>query len=174
MNDTTTAPRWRQLLDGGRTWGSLQVSPTRYGVTRYRLVIFPPGISAEDRMLLRAWRAWPVWGMAAFLVMEILLVPALGSGVALAISTTVFLGAGAVLMAMTSATRGDVRTLTAIRQAGVHDVPSAERFAEFYALAHDLTEADRRLADGEIQAVEHEFLVWRAYDRMVADVRTRT
>lgn len=174
MNDTTTTPRWRRLLDGGHTWGSLEVSPTRCGVTRYRLVVFPPGISADDRMLLRAWRAWPVWGMAVFLMMEIVLVPAIGADVALAISSTVFLGAGAVVMALTSTTRGDVRTLTAIRQAGVHDVPAAERFAEFYALANDLTEADRRLADGEIHAVEHELLVWRAYDRMVADVRTRT
>lgn len=166
MNDTTTRPRWRRLLDGGHTWGSLQVSPTRYGITRYRLVVFPPGTSVDDRMLLRIWRAWPTWGMATFLILEILLVPAIGAVAALWISATVFLGAGAVLMAMTATTRGDVRTMTAVRRAGVHDPLAAEQFLEFYSLAHALVETDGRLAAGEIQPVEHELLVWRVYDRM--------
>jgi hypothetical protein len=166
MDDTTTRPRWRRLFDGGHTWGSLEVSPTRYGITRYRLVVFPPGISCDDRMLLRVWRAWPTWGMATFLILEILLVPAIGAVAALWISATVFLGAGAVVMAMTAATRGDVRTMTAVRRAGVHDPLAADRFAEFYVLAHELVEADGRLAADEIPPVEHELLVWRVYDRM--------
>lgn len=173
MNDTTTGARWRRLLDGGHTWGSLQVSPTRYGITRYRLVVFPPGTSADDRMLLRIWRAWPTWGMATFLILEILLVPAIGAVAALWISATVFLGAGAVVMAMTATTRGDVRTMTAIRRAGVHDPLAAEQFVEFYGLAHDLVEADGRLAAGEIQPVEHELLVWRVYDRMADAAHVR-
>jgi hypothetical protein len=154
------------MLDGGRTWGSLEVSPTRYGISRYRLVVFPPGISADDRMLLRAWRAWPAWGLAAFLVLEILLVPAIGSGAALGISAVVVLGAGAVVMAMTGANRCGVRTLIAVRQAGANDTVAAERFVEFYSMVHCLTEADRMLADGEIRGQEHELLVWRVYDRM--------
>lgn len=173
MNDTTTRPRWRRVLDGGHTWGSLQVSPTRYGITRYRLAVFPPGISADDRMLLRIWRAWPTWGMATFLILEILLVPALGAVAALWISATVFLGAGAVVMAMTAATRGDVRTITAVRQAGVHDPLAAEQFVEFYGLAHALVEADGRLTAGEIQPVEHELLVWRVYDRLADAAHVR-
>jgi uncharacterized protein DUF6611 len=173
VNDTTTTPRWRRLLDGGHTWGSLEVSPTRYGITRYRLVVFPPGISSDDRMLLRIRRAWPTWGMAVFLILEILLVPAIGAVAALWISATVFLGAGAVVMAMTAAHRGDVRTVTAIRRAGVHDPLSAEQFLQFYALAHDLAEADGRLAADEIEPVEHELLVWRVYDRMADAARVR-
>lgn len=148
--------------------------PTRYGITRYRLAVFPPGISSDDRMLLRIWRAWPTWGMATFLILEILLVPALGAVAALWISATVFLGAGAVLMAMTAASRGDVRTVTAIRRAGVGDPLATEQFLEFYVLAHELAEADGRLAAGEIRPVEHELLVWRVYDRMAADIRART
>jgi hypothetical protein len=174
VNDTTTTPRWRRLLDGGHTWGSLEVSPTRYGITRYRLVVFPPGISSDDRMLLRIRRAWPTWGMAVFLILEILLVPALGAVAALWISATVFLGAGAVVMAMTAVNRGDVRTVTAIRRAGVHDPLAAEQFLGFYALAHDLAEADGRLAAGDIEPVEHELLVWRVYDRMADAARVRT
>jgi uncharacterized protein DUF6611 len=174
VNDTTTTPRWRRLLDGGHTWGSLEVSPTRYGITRYRLVVFPPGISSDDRMLLRIRRAWPTWGMAVFLILEILLVPAIGAVAALWISATVFLGAGAVVMAMTAAHRGDVRSLTAIRRAGVHDPLAAARFLEFYALAHDLEEADGRRAAGDIEPVEHELQVWRVYDRMADAARVRT
>jgi hypothetical protein len=169
VNDTTTTPRWRRLLDRGHTWGSLEVSPTRYGITRYRLVVFPPGISSDDRMLLRMRRAWPTWGLAIFLILEILLVPALGGVAALWISATVFLGAGAVVMAMTAVNRGDVRTVTAIRRAGVDD----PQFLEFYALARDLVEADGRLAAGEIQPVEHELLLWRVYDRMGDAARVR-
>jgi hypothetical protein len=171
MSHTMHEPRWRRLLDGGHTWGSLEVSPTRYGVTRYRLVVFPPGISADDRMLLRVWRARPAWGLATFLILEILLVPAVGTGAALGISAIVVLGAWAVVMAMTGANRGGVRTLTAVRQAGASDTFAAERFVEFYSLARGLADADRRLADGEIHAVEHELLVWRVYDRMADDAR---
>ncbi|GAB7068581.1 hypothetical protein JCM12141A_28700 [Mycolicibacterium hodleri] len=150
------------------------MSPTRYGITRYRLAVFPPGISSDDRMLLRIRRAWPTWGMAIFLILEILLVPALGAVAALWISATVFLGAGAVVMAMTAANRGNVRTMTAIRRAGIHDPLAAEHFLEFYGLAHDLIEADGRLTSGEIQPVEHELLVWCVYNRMGADIRART
>lgn len=149
------------------------MSATQYGIVRYRLVVFPPGISADDRMLLRIWRAWPTWGMATFLILEILLVPVLGAAAALWISATVFLGAGALVMAMTAGHRGDVRTMTAVRRAGIHDPLAAEQFLEFYALAHDLAEADGRLAAGEIQPVEHELLVWRVYDRMGDATRTR-
>ena len=166
MSDTMHQPRWRRLLDGGHTWGSLEVSPTRYGVSRYRLVVFPPGISADDRMLLRAWRAWPAWGLAAFLTLEILLVPAIGPAAALGISAAVVLGAGVVVMAMTGANRGGVRTLIAVRQAVANDTVAAERFAEFCSLARALVDADRKLAEVEIRAPEHELVVWRVYDRM--------
>ncbi|TPG35808.1 DUF6611 family protein [Mycolicibacterium hodleri] len=174
MNVSTHEPRWRRLLDGGHTWGSLAVSPTRYGVTRYRLVVFPPGMSADDRMLLRVWRSWPVWGMTLFLLLEILLVPAIGASSALATSTAVFLGTGAALAAMTGATRGDVRTLSAVRMAGVDGTALAEGFAELCALVNDLAGADCERVDGEIDAVEHELLVWRVYDRMAADTHART
>jgi hypothetical protein len=55
-------PWWLRPLDGGPTWGSLDSYPRRFGVKRYRLVVFPPGISPEERRLLRLWRSWPVWG----------------------------------------------------------------------------------------------------------------
>ncbi len=165
-------PLWRRLLDRGRPWGSLEVWPTRYGVTRYRLTVFPPGTRPDDRVLLRAWRAWPAWGLTTFLVLEIVLGPTIAPGTALGISSGVALGAGALLAAMTGGTRGNVRTMSAVRHAGVHDTGDAETFAEFYSLARGLADADRLLADGDIGPTEHELLVWRVYDQMSAAART--
>ncbi|MDX1890391.1 DUF6611 family protein [Mycolicibacterium sp. 050158] len=169
MTDSTHPPRWRRLLDGGTTWGSLAVSPTRYGVTRFRLVVYPPGISADDRILLRAWRGWPVWGITVFLVLEVMLVPVLGPTSALTVAAVAFLGSGAALAAMTGATRGGVRTLSAIRMAGAEGTAMADGFAELRLLTNELAKADAALAAGEIDAVAHELLVWRVYDRMGAD-----
>jgi hypothetical protein len=166
MSDTMHQPRWRRWLDGGHTWGSLTVSLPRYGVTRYRLVVFPPGISADDRMLLRAWRTWPGWGLAGFLALEILLAPTIGSGTALWLATAGFLGSGAILVAKTARNRGGVRTLSVTRMAGAEDGFAAERQAELHALACELAIADRRLAAGEINAAEHERVVWHVYDRL--------
>ncbi len=77
-------------------------------------------------------------------------------------------------MAMAGATRGSVRTLSALRMAGADDTHIAETFTELRSLTQDLAPADRALTDGEIAAVEHEFLIWRADDRMAADTRART
>ncbi len=160
------ASRWKKVLDGGRTWGSMDVSPSRYGVTRYRLVVFPPGIAAEDRILLRSWRTWPVWGMAASLILEVILVPTLGAGMAMSVAVATLLGTGAVVMAMTGANRRLVRTLAVTRMAGTDDPSTQERFAELQSLAHQLALADAGLAAGELSAVEHEAQVWQVYDQM--------
>jgi hypothetical protein len=166
MKDTMHAPRWKRVLDGGRTWGSMDVSATRYGVTRYRLVVFPPGISADDRVLLRSWRTWPAWGMAACLTLEAVLVPIFGAGTAMTVSVAVLLGTGAVVMAMTGANRHRVRTLSVTRMAGTDDPSTRERFSELQSLAHQLAQADAGLAAGELSAVEHEAQVWQVYDQM--------
>jgi hypothetical protein len=164
-------PHWRRLLDGGRTWGSLDISLSRYGVTRYRLVVFPPGISPDERMLLRLWRSWPIWGTLTWLTLEIVLVPSIGSTSAFAVSTFVAVGGGMVAMAMTGANRTLVRTLTVVRMAGFADPMAVDAWAELQALACDLGEADRRRAAGEISTVEHEAVVWRVYDHMAVPAR---
>jgi hypothetical protein len=163
MSDTLHQPRWRRLLDGGRTWGALDVSLSRYGVIRHRLVVFPPGLSPDERMLLRVWRSWPIWGTLTWLTLQTVLMNTIGPGPAFATSTGVCLGSGAVAMAMTGATRCGVRTLTVVRM--------VERYSELYALAEELAEADRRLAAGESTCVEHEAVVWRVYDHMATEVR---
>jgi hypothetical protein len=169
MNDTPHQPRWRRLLDGGRTWGALDVSPSRYGVTRYRLIVFPPGISPDERMLLRLWRSWPIWGTLAWLALEMFLVPAMGPGAAFATSTGLCAGAGGLAMALTGSTRTRVHMLSVVRMAGFDDAMANERLAALYALADELAEADRRLAAGESNSVVHEAVVWSVYDRLAQD-----
>jgi hypothetical protein len=170
MSNTMHKPRWRRLIDGGRSWGSLTILPSRYGVTRHHLVVYPPGISADERTLLRLWRSWPIWGMPTWLILEMFLVPTIGSNPALAISTSLCLGAGALLMAMTGANRTRVRTLTVVRMAGVVDAVAVDRYAELYALAYELAEADCLLEAGTLSTVDHEAVVWRVYDRLSTPV----
>jgi hypothetical protein len=166
LDHSTRPPLLERLLDGGRTWGSLDVAAGRYGVTRYRLVVFPPGIARDQRILLRIWRAYPVWGIAAWLVAEIVLMPTVGPGLALAVSTGLTVLAGLVAMALAGDTRGEVRTLTVLRMVGVNDAASAEQFEELRTLAYLLTDADARHAAGTLSRVEHESAVWRVYERM--------
>jgi hypothetical protein len=75
-------------------------------------------------------------------------------------------------MAMTGANRTRVRTLVVVRMAGVVDAVAVDRYAELYALAHELADADRALAAGELSIVDHEAVVWRVYDRLTSPVRS--
>jgi hypothetical protein len=164
--DHSRRPLLERLLDGGRTWGSLDVAPGRYGVTRYRLVVFPPGIARDQRILLRIWRAYPMWGIALWLVAEIALMPAVGPGRALAISTGLCVVAGLAAMALAGDTRGEVRSMTVLRIVGVNDAASAEELENLRTLAYVLSDADARYAAGTLGRVEHESAVWQVYERM--------
>ena len=168
MSQSTRSRLIDRLLDGGCSWGALEISAGRCGIARYHLAVFPPGTSRDERVLLRLWRTWPVWGTVAWLVMEVILVAMFGSIPALVVSTSVCLAAGAAVMAMAGPARGEVRTMTVLRIAGIDDPSANEAFAKLSALALILREADTRLAAGDLSTVEHEALVWRVYDGMPA------
>jgi hypothetical protein len=168
MAHPTRTPLVYRLLDGGRSWGALDISASRCGIARYHLVMFPPGISREERILLRLWRTWPIWGTVAWLVLEIFLMAAIGSIPALVVSTSLCLAAGGLVMAMAGPARGGVRTLTVLRIAGIDDPSVDDAFAKLSALALSLGEADARLASGDLSAVEHEAATWRVYDSIPA------
>ena len=72
---------WLRLVDGAFPWGSFIVCLDRMGVTRYRLVIYPPGINEAERRRLRVWRGWPMWGallwIASYSILTGLIEPAL-------------------------------------------------------------------------------------------------
>ena len=75
-----TRPGWlSRLLDGENRWGFARVQVDRFGVTRYRLVVYPPGISDIERRRLRVWRGSPIWGTALWVMAEIYLQQAIGT-----------------------------------------------------------------------------------------------
>ena len=96
---------WQRLLDGERPWGSLDVHPDRFGMTRYRLVVFPPGISEPERRWVRLARGWPMWGALVWVACEVFLTQVTGPWTALALSTSAFICLGLVTMAMAGAQR---------------------------------------------------------------------
>jgi hypothetical protein len=155
-----------RLLDSRRTWGSVDVYPSRYGITRYRLVVFPPGMSQDERRLLRGWRTWPIWGTALFLAAEIWLTNTTTGGWALAMSIALWLSSGAVAFALAGGTRTRVRTLIAHAMNGVHDEAAANRLAEMRILAAALLAADERRAAGALTELEHETVCWQVYRQM--------
>jgi hypothetical protein len=89
---------WSWLLDGAHPWGSFAATVGRYGVRRYRLVIYPPGSSTADRQLARLWRGWPISGAVLGLVAVMLLSNVAASpDTVLAFAVTVYICIGALL-----------------------------------------------------------------------------
>jgi len=157
---------WLRLFDGERRWGSLDIRPDRFGVTRYRLVVFPPGISESERRWVRVARGWPLWGALVWVVAEIWLSHVTGPWTAVAVSTAAYLGSGLVAVSMAGDSRRRVRTMGAMVMAGHHDPLSVALRDKLENLAGWLMEADEQLARGQISATDHEMIWWRVYDRM--------
>ncbi|WP_264001196.1 DUF6611 family protein, partial [Mycolicibacterium gadium] len=135
-----------------------------YGVARYRLVVFPPGITAWDRRVVRAWRSWPLWGAALWLVLQIGGEAAGMSATALIAGTMLYIAAGAITFAMAGETRMRVRTLWAITIAGARHDETERRYSQLRVMARTLDHADLDLAEGRISPLEHEARWWQVYD----------
>lgn len=160
------APRWwTRLIDGDHPWGSLSISLTRYGVTRYWLVVYPPGIDRDQRRLLRAWRAWPTWGAILWLSSLCLLSTPI-SWVEFAVPTVLWLGSGAFLSARVSRLRAQVRVLCLTRFGSHPDEQSEAGYAELKTLVTMLQSADNLLDQGLLSASGHEAIWWQVYDRL--------
>src|ERR1044072_8596165 len=99
---------WLRLLDGDRRWGSIDIRPDRFGVTRYRLVVFPPGISDSERRRVRGARGWPLWGALVWVFCEIWPTHVTSPWPALAASTAIYLALGVVATTMAGDTRRQV------------------------------------------------------------------
>src|SRR4051812_3212103 len=150
---------WQRVLAGERRWGAMEVRPDRFGVTRYRLMVYPPGISESERRRVRVARGWPLWGALMWVVSEIFLNQMTGPWTTLAISTSLVVGLGTVAMIM-------VKTAFVAVLAGHRDpVTMAER-DRLQNLAGVLMAADELLARGELSESAHELVWWRVYDRM--------
>lgn len=159
---------WLRLLDGDRPWGSIDIRPDRFGVTRYRLVVYPPGISESERRRVRVARGWPLWGALAWIVCEITLSNMTAPWTALAMSTAVYACSGLAAVAMAGSVRTRVRTMAAMVMAGHHDPASAATRHKLETFASVLMEADERHKRGQLSPAEHEMTWWRVYDQMDA------
>jgi hypothetical protein len=157
---------WQRLLDGDRRWGSIDIRPDRFGVTRYRLVVYPPGITETERRRVRVARGWPLWGAVVWIVFEMVLSHTIAPWAAFAVSTAAYISAGVAAVALAGPPRTRVRTMAAMVIAGHHDPVSVAIRDKLATLAVTLMDADQRLARGEISPADHELTWWRVYDRM--------
>ncbi|KUM05761.1 hypothetical protein AVZ31_24970 [Mycolicibacterium neoaurum] len=145
----------------------MDIRPQRWGSVVYRIVLYPPGISAEERRRVRVWRGFYAWGTAWWLVVTAVL-----SGfaepwfaVTVASVTTLIFGTRAFLRA------GSVRSR--VRTADVTvPLPNSDRALlalarQVQAVGTAMVRADRRLREGQITAAEHEVIWHRAYENLL-------
>ena len=156
----------QRALDGDRRWGSIDIRPDRFGVTRYHLVVFPPGISEADRRRVRVARGWPLWGALVWVMCEILLSHMTGPWTALVTSTVIYLGLGLVATMRAGDARRQVRTIGVLVMAGHRDPVTSALHHKLDNLAGALVDADELLARGEMSPTAHEMVWWRVYDQM--------
>ena len=58
------------------------------------------GISGDERVVLRLWRTFPVWGIATWLLAEVVLMNVVSAGLALAFATGTCAAVGVLMMAL--------------------------------------------------------------------------
>jgi hypothetical protein len=163
----------RRILDGDRPWGSHEVLTDRFGVTRYRLIVYPPGISDTERRHLRLWRGWPLWGAVVWVVAEFAFSQVTGPWTALAGSAAGYAACGLSARWLAGPHRHGVRILTASVLHGHPEPVSRATARDIASLAQELIDADARRARDEISAVEHEWAWWRVYSHLAGPQRDR-
>jgi hypothetical protein len=163
-------PRWwSRLLDGGNRWGFARVQMDRFGVRRYLLVVYPPGISDTERRRLRMWRGAPIWGTALWVVSEIYLQQLSGAWEALAISSAMVISLVAAALFMAGDTRTKVRMVSVVTMPGQIDAATIAARDRLEALALKMLDADERVKAGRMSPLEHEALWWHVYDLLAPD-----
>jgi hypothetical protein len=158
---------WSRLLDGAHPWGSFDAMVGRYGVRRYRLIIYPAGTTTAERRLARLWRGWPVGGAVLGLLAVMLLGNVVSSPIAvLAVAVVAYVSVGALFFVLAGPTRVRVRSMSVVLMPKTADAHELRRYTEWQNLVHRLIRADHLLTTGAISRVEHR-ATWReAYDRL--------
>jgi uncharacterized protein DUF6611 len=155
---------WSRMMDGEYRWGSIDIWPGRHGVHRYRLVVYPPGMTGGERRLLQLRRTWPMWGTVLWLSSAICLAGRPTPLAAIGLATLGSLGIGTIVFVLARRLRSRIRTLGAIVIDGRSDRTSAAAYAELESLVNTLRDTDAKRTEGRLSAVDHEAVCWQVYD----------
>jgi hypothetical protein len=167
LNRPGLLARWgARLLDGENRWGYVRIQIDRFGVTRYRLVVYPPGISDVQRRRLRLWRGAPIWAAALWVLSEIFIRQLVGPWTALAASTGVVVVLAVTALMNAGETRTMVRSMGVVRMPGFTELATMHSRDELLAMATILTTADERLDQELMSPLDHEALWWQVYDKL--------
>jgi hypothetical protein len=156
------------MMDGEYRWGSIDIWPGRHGVHRYRLVVYPPGMTGGERRLLQLQRTWPIWGLVLWLLSAICLAGRPTPLAAIGLATVVCLGAVAIVFVLAGRLRSRIRTLGALVIDGRSDQRSAAEYVELESLVNTLRDTDAKRAEGQLSPVDHEAVCWHVYDWLAA------
>jgi hypothetical protein len=147
-------------------WGSFDVSLPRHGVSRYRLVVLPPGISAQQRRALRLWRNWPLWGAGIWLCAQMFGMFTDTGWAAFIGGVLLFMAVGALAFAATGDIPWQVRTISATSYTGYSHHELTRRHRMVLSLAGRMMRAERLRKQGRITGAEYEARWWQVYDEM--------
>lgn len=146
-------------------WGSFSASLPRYGVCRYRLVVYPPGTNASQRRRLRVWRSLPVWGPLLWLALGVLLgTLSTSSGAVVATATAITAAVAVVVRRAAGRLPGLVRSVEATSIPGYTFPAGVPTPSDVIGIHDELRSADVALARHVLNPVEHELIWQRAYN----------
>jgi hypothetical protein len=154
------------LLDGENSWGFVRIQADRFGVTRYHLVVYPPGLNDDERRRLRIWRGAAVWSVALWLLLEITLHRVIGAWTTLAVSTATAIVLVVTALAKVGDNRTRVRAIAVLTMAGHTDAETMAERDELLSRAMALATADQQLREERLSPLEHEALWWRIYEQL--------
>jgi hypothetical protein len=153
-------------VQGTHEWGEYFHTVERYGIVRRQVIVYPPGIDRTERGWLRAWRSWPLVGVATALLIAVGLSEVVSPSAGLALGAV-----GAVVLCTALAHRAR-RTRRLVRSVGGIDVPgmpdpvARRRFRGALAVADDHAYAEEAWRRGELSRIEYEGVWHTAYDEV--------
>lgn len=156
----------RNVLRGHR-WGAFWVGHTSHH-TQYRLAVFPPGTTDDERRRLRLWITAPLWAPMMWLLLTATMTAAGAAALLSALVGALLVTATAAMAAQRAwALRAEVRWLTTCVSSCYYTCPAAlDQRDRILGMVEELHAADEALTTGQISAGEHEGAWTRCYEQL--------